>query len=110
LIVDDPDAPGGVFTHWVLFNLPATTHSLQQDQPQSRRLPNGATQGRNDFGRTGYGGPCPPRGQTHRYRFSLYALGTALRLGPGASRLQVLQAIRGHVLGEAQLVGRYKRS
>ncbi len=109
LIVDDPDAPSGVFTHWVLFNLPAGAHGLRQGQPRRERLPGGAIQGQNTFGQLGYGGPCPPPGPAHRYRFSLYALGVALHLEPGASKEQVLRAMRSHLLGKAQLIGRYKR-
>lgn len=110
LIVDDPDAPAGVFTHWVLFNLPATIHALTQNQPGSDRLPDGALQGRNSFGQIGYGGPCPPSGQTHRYRFVLYALTHKLRLKSGASKQQLLNAMRGYVQAKAQLIGRYRRS
>ena len=104
LIVDDPDAPVGTFTHWVLFNIPGNASALAQ----------GATSGvagRNDFGRSGYGGPCPPRGHgPHRYFFKLAALDVAsLNLKPGASRSSVEAALQGHILGEAQLMGRYER-
>lgn len=109
LIVDDPDAPGGVFTHWVLFDLPDKTHALRAGQPKGDRLSSGAIQGRNDFGAVGYSGPCPPSGPAHHYRFTLYALRGALHLAPGASKQQVLNAMRGHTLARAQLVGRYKR-
>lgn len=108
LIADDPDAPRGTWVHWVLYNLPATTTSLPEALPTDERLPNGALQGRNDFRRTGYGGPCPPSG-THRYFFKLYALDTVLSLEPGATKQQLLQAMEGHVLAEAQLMGRYAR-
>lgn len=105
LIMVDPDAPGGTFTHWVLFNIPGSRDRLPGDvQP-----PQVGISGRNDFGRLGYGGPCPPRG-VHRYIFTLYALDTpSLPLGEGALRHQVEQAMRGHVLGQAQLMGRYGR-
>ncbi|MFQ5861329.1 MAG: YbhB/YbcL family Raf kinase inhibitor-like protein [Dehalococcoidia bacterium] len=109
LIVDDPDAPVGVFTHWVLFNLPTSTQGLPEGVSKMERLDSGALQGRNDFGRVGYGGPCPPPGHTHRYRFGLYALDAPLDLEPGATKQQVLDAMRGHVLGDAQLVGTYRR-
>ncbi len=109
LIMDDPDAPRGVFTHWVLYNLPADARELPEGVPSAERLPGGALQGVNDFGRVGYGGPCPPPGPAHRYRFTLYALDTPLGLGPRATKQAVLDAMRGHVLAEGQLVGTYQR-
>jgi hypothetical protein len=109
LIVDDPDAPGGVFTHWVLFNLPATSRELPEAVPTQPQLPNGALQGKNDFGKIGYGGPCPPPGSPHRYRFNLYALDQPLELKAGATKKQVLEAIQGHILAQAQLTGIYQR-
>lgn len=110
LIVDDPDAPRGVFTHWVLFNVPGATDHLEGAVPQTQRLEIGASQGRNDFGDLGYGAPCPPKGDSsHHYRFTLYALDTPLLLNPGATKQQVLDAMRGHVLNQAQLVGTYAR-
>lgn len=99
LIMDDPDAPGGT---WVLFNLPAQTHQLAE-----KAAPQGA-QGRNSWGRLGYGGPCPPSG-THRYFFRLHALDTRLRLPAGASKEQVLRAMQGHVLAQAEWMGVYGR-
>jgi len=110
LIVDDPDAPGRVFTHWVLFNLPGSTHELPEGVPQTERLASGGVQGRNDFNRIGYGGPCPPPGKPHRYRFTLYALTSTLPLQPGSTKQQVLDAMQGHVLGHAQLIGTYQRT
>lgn len=109
LIVTDPDAPSGTFTHWVLFDLPPTERSLPQDVPQSDQLADGARQGRNDFGRTGYGGPCPPHNSDHRYIFALYALDTTLDLPAGASRKQVEAAMRGHILSRGELTARYRR-
>ena len=109
LIIDDPDAPGGVFTHWVLFNLPANIRQLGEGIPAQERLQNGALQGKNDFGRIGYGGPCPPRGPAHRYRFTLYALDKALDTKPGASKKEVLDTIKGHILARGQLTGTYQR-
>jgi Raf kinase inhibitor-like YbhB/YbcL family protein len=109
LTVDDPDAPGGVFTHWVLYNLPATSTRLPQGVPARQRVVEGGLQGKNDFGRTGYDGPCPPPGRPHHYRFTLYALDATLGLQAGAAEQDVLNAIRGHVLGQAQLVGTYQR-
>jgi Raf kinase inhibitor-like YbhB/YbcL family protein len=105
LIVDDPDAPVGTFTHWVLFDLPADQASLTEGVHAS------GVAGKNDFGRAGYGGPCPPRGHgPHRYYFTLYALNIAsLKLKTGADRRQVETALRGHTLAQAQYLGRYER-
>lgn len=108
LICDDPDAPRGTWVHWVLFNIPADTKELTESVPAQETLPNGAKQGRNDFGKIGYGGPCPPGG-THRYYFKLYALDTELNLSPGATKDQLLKAMEGHILAEGQLMGQYKR-
>lgn len=109
LIMDDPDAPMGVFTHWVLFNLPSDLSSLDEAQATGEKLGNGAIHGINDFGRTGYGGPCPPPGPTHRYFFAIYALDISLSLKPRSTKQQVLTAMKGHVLTEARLVGTYSR-
>ncbi len=109
MIVDDPDAPRGTFTHWVLFNIPGSANHLDENIPQTPQLDNGAIQGRNDFGRSGYGAPCPPHGESHRYRFTLYALDAPLRLHAGATRQQALQAMQAHVLAQAQLVCVYRR-
>ena len=108
LIGDDPDAPMGTWVHWVLFNLPANIMQLAEAVPPNKELLSGAKQGRNDFRRIGYGGPCPPGG-THRYYFKLYALDSALNLPPGASKADVVKAMQGHVLAEGQLMGKYKR-
>jgi Raf kinase inhibitor-like YbhB/YbcL family protein len=108
LICDDPDAPRGTWVHWVLFNLPADTTELPEGVPASATAA-GASQGKNDFGKLGYGGPSPPRGKPHRYFFRLYALDAALDLQPGATRQQLEQAMKGHVLAEAQLMGTYQR-
>ena len=108
LIVDDPDAPGGTFTHWVLFNLLADTRALPEDVPGDERLPDGAAQGRNDFRGAGWGGPCPPGG-THRYRFFLYALDSTLELPSDASKQQLVDAMEGRVLAEGRLTGTYSR-
>jgi len=109
LIVDDPDAPSGIFTHWVLFNLPANVRQLSEGIPAQERLQNGALQGKNDFGRIGYGGPCPPHGLAHRYHFTLYALDEPLDLKPGASKKQLLDVMKGHILAQGQLMGTYQR-
>ncbi len=109
LIVDDPDAPRGVFTHWVLFNLPANIRQLPEGIPAQFQLENGALQGKNDFGKIGYGGPCPPPGPAHQYRFTLYALDKPLDLKSSASKKQVLDAMEGNVLAQGQLTGTYQR-
>jgi Raf kinase inhibitor-like YbhB/YbcL family protein len=109
LIVDDPDAPVGIWTHWVLYDLPASVADLSENQPKTPTLSNGAKQGLNDFRRPGYGGPCPPPGKPHRYFFRLYALDTLLGLKPGATRKEVESAMAGHALAQCQLMGTYKR-
>ncbi|MCS7046079.1 MAG: YbhB/YbcL family Raf kinase inhibitor-like protein [Gemmataceae bacterium] len=109
LICDDPDAPRKTWVHWVLYNLPAGTTSLAEAVPPTSTLPNGAVHGTNDFGRLGYGGPAPPRGKPHRYFFKLYALDAPLKLPAGATKAQVEQAMKGHVLAEAQWMGTYQR-
>jgi Raf kinase inhibitor-like YbhB/YbcL family protein len=108
LISDDPDCPTGTWVHWVLFNLPASRQELAEAVPPNKELPGGAKQGRNDFGRIGYGGPCPPGG-THRYFFRLYALDSELNPAAGATKADLLKAMQGHILAEGQLMGRYKR-
>jgi Raf kinase inhibitor-like YbhB/YbcL family protein len=104
LIVDDPDAPGGLFTHWIVVNLPPETRSLPEG---AKALPAGSSQGINDFGKEGYGGPCPPKGR-HRYVFHLYALDTRV---PQAkpSRPQVDVFLKKHTLGQGSLTGTYQR-
>lgn len=109
LLVTDPDAPGQTFTHWVLINIPAATRSLAAGITSQPRLPDGSLQGRNDFEATGYGGPCPPGHSPHRYIFTLYALDTSLDLLSGATRSQVEDSMKGHVLARGQLTGRYGR-
>jgi Raf kinase inhibitor-like YbhB/YbcL family protein len=104
LIVDDPDAPRQTFVHWVVYDLPATVRQLPE-QMTSQKL--GGVQGKNDFGKLGYGGPCPPSG-THRYFFKLYALDKQLGLAAGATKDQVLAAMEGHILAQAELIGKYK--
>lgn len=109
LICDDPDAPRGTWVHWVIFNLPADIRELSEAVSTAKTLANGARQGKNDFGNVGYGGPAPPRGKPHRYYFKLYALDTTLDLAAGATKDQLLAAMKGHVLDEGQLIGRYGR-
>jgi Raf kinase inhibitor-like YbhB/YbcL family protein len=109
LVVEDPDAPRGIWTHWVLFNLPAASRELGEGVPPKAALPDGTVQGINDFGAVGYGGPAPPPGKPHRYLFKLYALDTPLNLGPRTTRPQLLKAMDRHVLAEGQLMGTYSR-
>lgn len=109
LIVDDPDAPTGTWVHWVLFNLPASARSLPQAVAGKEKLDAGGVQGTNDFRRIGYGGPCPPPGKPHRYFFKLYALDAELNLKAGAKKADVEDAMRGHVLANAELMGTFGR-
>jgi Raf kinase inhibitor-like YbhB/YbcL family protein len=102
LIVDDPDAPSGLFTHWLIWNIPPQTNSVAEGS-----APKGV-QGTNDFGKSGYRGPCPPPG-THRYSFKIFALDRELDLRSGAKRGQVDAAMKGHVIAQGELVGRYAR-
>jgi Raf kinase inhibitor-like YbhB/YbcL family protein len=108
LICDDPDAPMGTWVHWVLFNLPGNILELPENVQKLEVLKNGARQGKNDFGKIGYGGPCPPGG-THRYYFKIYALDKELDFKPGITKKELLKAMEGHILAEGQLMGKYKR-
>lgn len=112
VIMHDPDAPGGDFTHWVIYNLPEGTTKLPADLPKVDHLPSlgGAKQGRNDHGGVGYFGPRPPAGPPHHYRFEVYALDSPLDVPPGASRGEVEQAMSGRVRAKGALVGLYQRS
>ena len=103
LIVDDPDAPVKTWVHWVVWNIRADTAEIP-----AATVPPGARQGRNDFGKQAYGGPCPPSG-THRYFFKLYALDGVLPLEAGAAKGQLEEAMKGHLLGKAELIGLYRR-
>ena len=109
LIVEDPDAPGGIFTHWIAYNISSEITSLPENVEKVERLVNGVLQGMNNFGKIGYNGPCPPPGSKHRYYFRIYALDCYIDLPPGATREEILKAIEGHVIGEAELLGYYKR-
>lgn len=108
LIVDDPDAPVGTWTHWIAWNIPPD-HALPENVQKTEFLPDGIRQGKNDFRRIGYGGPCPPPGKPHRYFFKLYAIDTKLDLKPGVSRSELESAMKGHVLGHAEVMGKYGR-
>ena len=109
LIADDPDAPAGTWVHWVLYNLPPETRNLPENMPKTASLPNGAQQGLNDFRRVGYGGPCPPPGKPHRYFFKLYALDVKIEPQAGATKASVEKAMKGHILGQTELMGTYGR-
>lgn len=109
LIMDDPDAPVGTWVHWVLYDLPATVRELPEGVSTQETLSNAARQGINDFRRVGYGGPCPPKGPAHRYFFKLYVLDKELGLPPRATKGQLLKAMEGHILEQAELMGRYGR-
>lgn len=108
LIAEDPDAPMGTWTHWVMWNIPASERSLPEKVAGEKQLANGAVQGTSSFKKVGYGGPCPPGGK-HRYFFKLFALDKKLSLEPGARKEDLLKEIKGHILGEAQLMGTYTR-
>jgi Raf kinase inhibitor-like YbhB/YbcL family protein len=108
LIMDDPDAPGGTWVHWVIYNIPAADHALPEAVPTSAKLADGAVQGKNSWPKSGYGGPCPPSG-THRYFFKIFALDALLKLPDGATKPQLIAAMEDHVLAQAELMGTYKR-
>lgn len=102
LVMEDPDAPSGNWVHWLLYHIPGSVHEI------SGSLPLGVVNGKTSFGTQAYGGPCPPKG-THRYFFRLYALDEEMRLAAGANKSQLMKALQGHVLGEAELMGTYAR-
>jgi hypothetical protein len=109
LIVEDPDAPVGLWIHWLLYDLPGTTRGLAENQPKEPELPSGGRQGRNSWGRLGYNGPAPPPGKTHRYYFKLYALSAPTGLAAGATKAELERAMVGKVLDEASWMGTYRR-
>ena len=109
LICDDPDAPSGTWVHWVVWGIKPDARELAENVPPLKEQKNGIKQGTTDFRKIGYGGPTPPPGSDHRYYFRLYALDIDLAIRPGASKKELLGAAKGHVLAEAQLVGRYRR-
>ena len=108
LVCEDPDAPSGLFVHWVAWNIPGDRRELAEGVSPTAEA-SGMKQGRNGFGDAGYGGPKPPPGKPHRYRFRLFALDAALELRPGASRAELERAMERHVLGSGTLVGTYER-
>ena len=109
LVVDDPDAPVGNWNHWTLWNLPASARGLPEDMSKEARLPDGSQQGLNDFRKTGYNGPCPPAGKPHRYYFKLFALDAKFDLKPRVGKPELEAAIKGHILAQAELMGRFSR-
>jgi Raf kinase inhibitor-like YbhB/YbcL family protein len=109
LVLDDPDAPGGTFLHWLIFNIPGTVARLRPAIPKDPEMKDGTRQGKNDFDKLGYDGPCPPPGAPHRYVFHLYALSAPLNMKAGDTRRQLGMAMAGKVLAEAQLTGKFKR-
>ena len=109
LICDDPDAPFMTWVHWVIYDIPADVTELYGGIPKEDMLPDGAKQGRNDFRKVGYGGPCPPPGGPHRYFFKLYALDKMLNLEAGLAKKVLLRAMEGHILEETQIIGKFKR-
>jgi len=108
LIMDDPDAPGGTWVHWVLFNIPASARSLPEAFPSDVTLSDGSMSGDSSFGGPGYGGPCPPSG-THRYFFKLYALDEMLGISAGANKGELEKAMVGHILAEGELMGTFSK-
>ncbi len=108
LISDDPDAPVGTWVHWVVWNIPPSARSLDEKLPKKESLPDGTRQGTTDFRRIGYGGPCPPSG-AHRYFFKLYALDTTLNLPGSTTKKDLEREMQRHILGQAELVGKYRR-
>jgi Raf kinase inhibitor-like YbhB/YbcL family protein len=110
LIMDDPDAPRGTFTHWIVYNIPPERSQLPQDVPDSDTLSDGSRQGINGFGKTGYGGPCPPKGSQHRYVFRLYAVDTVLDPSGQVDRPVLENALAGHVIAQGELPGTYQRT
>lgn len=108
LIVQDPDAPGGDWTHWVLYNISPDRQSLPEAYSSEESSLNGVKQGRNSWHQIKYGGPCPPSG-THRYFFTLYALDSFLEIETGASQQELVIAMQSHILAQTQLMGTYTR-
>jgi Raf kinase inhibitor-like YbhB/YbcL family protein len=109
LIADDPDAPVGMWVHWVVYDLPPNLRALPQNFPKTEQAADGSRQGNNDFNKIGYNGPCPPPGKPHRYFFKLYALDAKLNLKPGATKKDVESAMQGHILAHGEYMGRFAR-
>lgn len=109
LIMEDPDAPGGTYTHWIVYNLPPESTGLEAITPIQKHLKNGATQGKNDFGKTGYGGPCPPKGEEHRYFFRLFALKKKLPPESANKAKDFYNSINGLIIEKAEYMGKFKK-
>lgn len=109
LICDDPDAPFKTWVHWLLFNIPGSFREIRENISAKELAEEGVSAGINDFGKLGYGGPCPPAGKYHRYFFKLYALDTALSLEEGATKKEIIRAMQSHILAESRLIGLYQR-
>ena len=110
LVVDDPDAPAGTWNHWAIWNIPGRLHGLPEGVAKTSHLPDGSSQGVNDFKRSGYNGPCPPAGKGHRYYFKLFALDENLEVtSQDAGKPELEKAMKGHILAQAEWMGRYKR-
>jgi len=109
LIMNDPDAPGGTFCHWIIYNIPLNKRELPSGIPTNSGLSDGSKQGINDFRRFGYGGPCPPPGKPHRYFFHLYALNTDLAIAGPVDRNGILKAMEGHIVAKGELMGLFRR-
>ena len=109
LIMDDPDAPFGTFTHWVIYNIPGDYIGLKEEVANRENLENGIKQGKNDFGKIGYGGPCPPPGRPHRYFIKLYALDMDSELPSGLKVKELMEKIKGHILAKTTYFGLYQR-
>ena len=108
LIMDDPDAPAGTWVHWIIFNIPASSRDLKEGIPTDPQLSDGSIQGRTSAGTSGYHGPCPPSG-THHYFFKIYALDIMLSLSANANKKDLLAAMEGHILANADLIGKFSR-
>ena len=106
IICDDPDAPGGSWVHWIIFNIPSASGGTPEGVPHGEALPGGIRQGMNDFRKIGYDGPAPPSG-THRYYFNVYVLDRKIDIRPGSSAKDILAAMEGHILAKGSLMGRY---
>ncbi len=110
MIVEDPDAPVGTWVHWIAYNIPVDAKGLPAGVPPIENLPHGAQQGKNSFHKIGYGGPCPPPGHgPHRYFFRLYALDDLLDIRSGINRKELEDAMKGHIVSRAELMGRFER-
>ena len=108
LIMEDPDAPGGTFTHWILYNIPANESEIETIVPVAKNIDNGAIHGKNDFGKYGYRGPCPPKGEEHRYFFRIFALKRKLPPESAANRKDFYDAIEGNVIEQAEYYGKFR--